>query len=372
MRQKSITSQDTGSSVSTEQTAKELPHSLQPKLLPTTRRSRAYVDSELKSVQILEGFEDVVSEVSFSKSGKWLATLCSSYIHIWSVDYLGTVTLRQSLPVQPPESVRSISFRDGDNQFLAFVSQPGAEGAMLSWKVDQQQKFQLLQSVPGHCPTDLGVLKAMFSPNGLFFAVSWYTDPNRYTTSVYRTKPDGQLERIHVDYPEYCDGGFSDILFSDNSVWFFQREYRCYFLDLNRTIRLRKDVQWRWPITVSPSGGLLLSHEMDEPYGPIIVGLQGATQGQIDLHPKQHLEHMSLKSMLRHGIFSPDSRRIAGADDDGQIFLWEMNEIGNFLPKETLKGDGNEVSAIAFSPDGRWLLAASREKTIIIWDVPVR
>lgn len=372
MRQKSITSQDTGSSVSTEKAAKELPHSLQPKLLPTSRRSRAYVDSELKSVQILEGFEDVVSEVSFSKSGKWLAILCSSYIHIWSVDYLGTVTLRQSLPVQPPESVLSISFRDADNHLLAFVSRPRADGAMLSWKVDQQQKFPLLQRVPGHRQRDNGVLKASFSPNGLFFAVSCWLGDDWRTISVYRTKPDGHLERLSIYYPQNYDSGFDDTFLSDNILWLFQRERRCYFLDLNRALQAAKDVQWQWPITVSPSGGLLLSRERDEQYGLVIVEFQGATQWEIDLHPKQHLEHMSLKSVLRHGIFSPDSRRIAGVDDDGQIFLWEMNETGNFLPKETLKGHGNEVSAIAFSPDGRWLLAASREKTITIWDVSVR
>lgn len=369
MPREPITSQDTGSSVYTENTARKLPRSLRSEFPPTSRRSRARVDSELKSVQMLEGFEDVVSKVSFSKSGKWLATVSSSHIHIWSVDDLGTVTLRQSLLGQPRVSVHSLSFRDGDNHLLAFVSQQGDEGAMLNWEVDQQQKFQLFQSVPVRGPRNKGDLPALLSQNGLFFAISWPINIQQQLTSIYMTKSDGQLESKGSHCPNN-NGGLRNMMFSDDGLWFIEAAgFQCYVWNLNGTIvrqyGLRLDGNlWPLPITLSPTGERLLSYVWAN---PVIVGLQSAAS-----RIEQRLEHKNLKSRLSHGAFSPDGRRIAGADKDGRILLWEINETGIFLPKETLKGHGKEVSAIIFSPDGRWLLSASKKKTITIWHVSVR
>jgi hypothetical protein len=62
--------------------------------------------------------------------------------------------------------------------------------------------------------------------------------------------------------------------------------------------------------------------------------------------------------------FSPDSRRLATAEDN-TARLWDAatgKEIG------TLKGHAKEVVGVAFSPDGRWLLTASEDDTARLWD----
>src|SRR5215471_7962037 len=67
--------------------------------------------------------------------------------------------------------------------------------------------------------------------------------------------------------------------------------------------------------------------------------------------------------------FSHDGRLIAtssGSRGDGSVKLWEVL-TGRQL--RTLLGHVGGVSAIAFSPDGRWLASGGEDDTILIFDV---
>ena len=73
----------------------------------------------------------------------------------------------------------------------------------------------------------------------------------------------------------------------------------------------------------------------------------------------------------RHpGKFSPDGRLIAvGLNDDG-IRLWDAKKL---IPAGTpLLGTGGEVTALAFSPDGRTLAAVTKLGQATIWDLESR
>ena len=65
--------------------------------------------------------------------------------------------------------------------------------------------------------------------------------------------------------------------------------------------------------------------------------------------------------------FSPDGKTIATGSDDKTIKMWNLH-TGEEL--DTLKGHSGEVYAVAFSPDGKTLLSASADKTIKIWQLP--
>lgn len=70
--------------------------------------------------------------------------------------------------------------------------------------------------------------------------------------------------------------------------------------------------------------------------------------------------------------FSPDGKYLAAGDEAGQVTVWDgaaRRSLGGLPP--TAVGDGRaarRVSALAFSPDGRTLAAAGKDGTLRLWD----
>jgi WD40 repeat protein len=76
-------------------------------------------------------------------------------------------------------------------------------------------------------------------------------------------------------------------------------------------------------------------------------------------------------------VFSPDGRRIAAAGDFEQIRIWEQTDASKFthlvdfdLRRLAVKwgADIERVTALAFSPDGRFLASAHSADRIAVWD----
>jgi eukaryotic-like serine/threonine-protein kinase len=63
--------------------------------------------------------------------------------------------------------------------------------------------------------------------------------------------------------------------------------------------------------------------------------------------------------------FSPDGKRIAIADTEYTVKIWEV-ETGKELA--TLRGHSGDVYTVAFSPDGRWAASAGEDSTVKVWD----
>jgi WD40 repeat protein len=63
--------------------------------------------------------------------------------------------------------------------------------------------------------------------------------------------------------------------------------------------------------------------------------------------------------------FSPDGKRLASADWDGTVKVWDAQTGQEAL---TLKGHTGYVKSVAFSPDGKRLASASKDKTVKVWD----
>ena len=65
--------------------------------------------------------------------------------------------------------------------------------------------------------------------------------------------------------------------------------------------------------------------------------------------------------------FSPDGRRVATAHEGGALRLWDAGAGVEMCPAVRL-GEAREVTALAFAPDGKSLAAAGRDRVVRLFD----
>jgi WD40 repeat protein len=103
-----------------------------------------------------------------------------------------------------------------------------------------------------------------------------------------------------------------------------------------------------WSLTFSPDSRLLASGSFDRSIrlwdvagGRMVRRLAGHDQAVVSVD------------------FSPDGRLLASGGDDSTVRLWR---VADGAPVRTLTGGSDHVYAVAFSPDGRWLATGGRAR----------
>jgi WD40 repeat protein len=70
-----------------------------------------------------------------------------------------------------------------------------------------------------------------------------------------------------------------------------------------------------------------------------------------------------------HALFSADGRTFVTTALDGTAHLWE---VATGQERVTLRGHSGEVTALAFTPDGRGLVSGGADTQVLLWDITGR
>ncbi len=180
------------------------------------------------------------------------------------------------------------------------------------------------------------------------------------TLQLWKRKSSTSLEHV-ADLP--MRSFLSGYRVSPDSRWVVvtgDTGYRFHDCETGKLIRSYPNTPGS-AVAVSPSGRVLVSRDAEDArVGKVVRVWEKATGNTIctlDCKPGQ-TDWAPL-------VVSPDGQWVAGCLDREVITLWDVftgKQVGN------LEGHRGDIGSLCFSPDGRFLVSASADTTILIWD----
>jgi WD40 repeat protein len=138
-----------------------------------------------------------------------------------------------------------------------------------------------------------------------------------------------------------------------------------------RTGTIDNEVGFVDAVALSPDGRILATGSQEQPY----LGL-GGTAELWDVSDRRELRRIGV--LRGHGnrvvdvAFSPDSGTLVTVSKDGTAKLWDTHDLVAPEPTATLRGHTHEVLTVEFSPDGRTVATGGHDRSVRLWDVSDR
>ncbi len=151
-------------------------------------------------------------------------------------------------------------------------------------------------------------------------------------------------------------------------------------VDINRTVRL-------WDVTNPRTPSLLATLPGDgtentppgrwvafSPRQPILATLSSGTTAQLwDIADPRQPRKLGVMAghggPTRHVAFSADGATVATAAEDLAVRLWNVSDPLAPRPQAVITGHTNPITSVAFSPTAPLLVTGSTDRTARLWDV---
>ena len=315
---------------------------------------RLYLTTNGKLARTLAGHDQGMrsaQDLAFSRDGKYLASFVQDdQAKVWDVASGQLITAG----LAPLHQFGSLAFGP-DGQTLAVG---GSSGGIDLYNIRSQARERRTFMRHGH---SWGMA---FSPDGKTFAGGFY-DGSVHFWDVNDRWKELHLERGHLHYT--CDAAFSPdgrsiLSAGDDSTL---RRWDLAQPGVNQVVhRFSADDIYYGGF---PAGHVSVAWSPDGSKFAVVSRGRGPGPSRLSVWDKASTsERFNIPKTPDCVIFSPDGKTIAGSCDDGLIYLWNAAN-GTELHQFSLQGSS---SALAFSPDGSFIAAASYDKNILVlWNV---
>ena len=305
--------------------------------------------------------ESALMSVVFSPDGNVIASADGSYARLWDREGNLLDTLESVIRLSDRDGNRLTTLESDSGMFLSLAFSP--DGKILASANEDNtirlwdRNGNLLNTLKGNSDKTMSVA---FSPDGntlafadgntiklwdlnttaptiLEGAVMAFSPDNRTIASVNHDNDTIKLWDRNGNLLTTLEG-HGDVL----NVIFSPDSNTLVSADLQGSLRL-------WKL----NGTLLTTLESNSTFNSIMT-----TPIEYTHYYYSNVFHLSVVA------FSPDSKTLASASEDGTIKLWDHN--GTLL--STIESHDDVVRSVTFSPDSKTLASASEDGTIKLWD----